>query len=107
MAHLALRELFGEEPPRPRLIDLFVSPEGDLFVLLGLRLEGRRERGAAQPPTLAPPPSVIAAGPHRVGPHQFHDDRHLYLECEIEGPLANPNWGAERALARLAPRETP
>lgn len=101
-ARLALeRELEGDDAPLV-LLDLFLTPEGIL-----LALTGRRRAAPVDAPPLEAPPSVVADGPHLVGPHRFHDDRHLYLECDVEGPLANPSWGTRQVLARIQLPENP
>lgn len=92
-ARLGLREASRDEP---RLIDLYITTDREFFVLYGVP----QPDAEAAPPLHAPPP-FSAPGRHLVGRHLFEDDQHLYLECDVEGPLANPDWGSDRVSAQL------
>lgn len=106
-AKVAARLMLAPESadaPELVLLDLFMTSNRTLLALVG------RPRSKPAHPverTLQAPLSIIAKGPHRVGPHRFHDDQHVFLECEVEGPLANPSWGPQQVLARLGYQETP
>jgi hypothetical protein len=85
--------------PEPALEDLFITPEKRILALYYVRVP----KDAELPPKLQPlerPASLRSAGRHRVGRHVFEGDRHLFLECDVEGPIANPDWGRTRAAAR-------
>lgn len=94
-ARLALERAL--EAPMLELLDVFVAPDRSVFVLYGARLP----EGPA--PALRPPPDFERV-PH--GRHAFERARHLFMECAVEGPLLNPEWGATRYTA-FAPEESP
>lgn len=90
---------FQSAMPEPALEDLFVTRERRILALYLLRVP----KDAALPPaieSLERPAALQNAGRHRVGRHIFENDRHLFLECDVEGPIANPDWGRTRAAAR-------
>lgn len=105
-ARLAVRKAaaavsFAGPMPEPELSDLFVTRKETFLALHLLRVPDD-----ATPPSelreLSAPPSLAGAGRRRLGRHVFERDRHLYLECDVEGPVANPDWGRSRATARLS-----
>jgi hypothetical protein len=90
---------FAAAPPEPALEDLFITRERRILAFYVLRVP----KDAELPPRLAPlerPAILKTNGRHRVGRHVFESDRHLFLECDVEGPIANPDWGRTRAAAR-------
>lgn len=89
----------------PRMLDLFITPERRFFVLYGI--PGEAPSGASSAVSVAPPAALAADGRHQVGRHIFERDRHLYLECDVEGPIANPDWGSNRISARLDQENKP
>ncbi|MEO1230123.1 MAG: hypothetical protein AAFZ18_14555 [Myxococcota bacterium] len=91
-ARLGLRRVAEGEP---RLLDLYINTDRQFFVLYGVP---SRADGA---PELHAPPPFGAPGRHRVGRHLYEGDKHLFLECDVEGPLANPDWGSDRVSAAL------
>jgi hypothetical protein len=93
---------FAGTMPEPELSDLFITREHKFYALYQLPVP---EAAQVEPPAapLAIPVGLTGAGRHRVGRHVFEGDRHLYLECEVEGPVANPDWGRSRATAMLTP----
>jgi hypothetical protein len=85
--------------PEPDLFDLFITREQRFFALY--RLDVPHDAAVTSPaPPLEVPAEARAAGMHRRGRHVFEGDRHLFLECDVEGPIANPDWGRSRASAR-------
>jgi hypothetical protein len=85
--------------PEPELFDLFITREQRFYALY--RLDVPHEATLTSPPQpLEVPLEVRAAGMHRRGRHVFEGRRHLFMECDVEGPLANPDWGRSRASAR-------
>ncbi|MEQ9504203.1 MAG: hypothetical protein RIT81_45530 [Deltaproteobacteria bacterium] len=108
-ARLAVRKAaepvrFDGTMPEPRMIDLFITREQKFLSLYVLDVPA-----AATVPedirTVNPPQHLEGAGRRRVGRHVYDGDEHLYLECEIEGPIANPDWGRSKASAWLMPHE--
>ena len=96
-ARLRVMEIVDGGPPE--LIDVYVSPSREVYALFGVRLAGpehgaHSESGAQ---LLEPPPDYDRL-PH--GRHAFERARHLFMECAVEGPLLNPEWGATRYSAR-------
>lgn len=90
---------FQSPMPEPALEDLFVTRERRIMALYLLKVP----KDATLPPaieSLERPAALQNAGRHRVGRHVFENDRHLFLECDVEGPIANPDWGRSRAAAR-------
>lgn len=97
-ARLRLRaQVDGSRAIEPVLIDLFITPERHFFVLYGIPLDEDKD----PMPVLSPPSALAIRGQHNVGRHRFYDERHLYLECDIEGPLTNPDWGSRQMTAHL------
>lgn len=94
-ARLALRQLEGAKNEEPRLLDLFITSTRQFYVLYGIE--------ASAEAAIAPLPArtASASGRHLAGRHLFDDGQHLFLECDVEGPLANPNWGSDRVSAML------
>lgn len=92
-ARLAVLERSGPEA-RPFLVDLFVSRDGTTYALYAAR---HADPDAEATPV--GPPAGLAPRPR--GRHSFAGTRHLYLECAVEGPLTNPEWGATRYSAHL------
>lgn len=100
-ARLRLRASAAEHglAVEPTLIDFFATPDDVLYVLYGLTMD---ETFPVEHLTeLAAPLALFTGGRHRVGGHSFEGDRHLFLECDVEGPIANPEWGATRVSAAL------
>lgn len=93
---------FSGTMPEPELSDLFITREQKFYVLYQLPVPEAAQVEPAPAP-LAVPAALVGPGRHRVGRHVFEGDRHLYLECEVEGPIANPDWGRTRATALLMP----
>jgi hypothetical protein len=103
-ARLAVRKAseqirFKDGIPEPTLEDLFITRERRFFALYMIRVPKDAEL-TVPVPELAPPDLFKASGRRRVGRHIFEKDRHLFLECDVEGPVANPDWGRTRAAAR-------
>ena len=104
-ARLAVRKAaepvrFEGTVPEPRMIDLFITREKRFLSLYVLDLPS----DATVPDdiqTLAVPDELLEGGRRRVGRHVYDGAVHLYLECEIEGPIANPDWGRSKASAFL------
>jgi hypothetical protein len=97
---------FSGTMPEPELADFFITARGEFLALMAMPLpEGLTPPDPVEP--LAPPPELAALGRLRVGRHVFEGGRHLFLECEVEGPLANPDWGRARVSAELGPRHVP
>jgi hypothetical protein len=90
---------FAGAVPEPSLEDLFITRERRILALYTLRVP----KDAAHPPSpkaIERPAVPKHVGRHRIGRHVFEGDRHLFLECDVEGPIANPDWGRTRAAAR-------
>lgn len=103
-ARLAVRQAaerirFAGPMPEPELLDLFITREQRFFALYRLRVPADAQP-TSQPVKLEVPRDLHVEGMHRRGRHVFEDDRHLFLECDVEGPIANPDWGRSRASAR-------
>ncbi|MCK6545661.1 hypothetical protein L6R52_07310 [Myxococcota bacterium] len=104
-ARLAVRRAaerirFAGPVPEPVLEDLFITRERTFLALYSLHVPKDAGVSSATITTLAPPDLLRMAGRRRVGRHVYERDRHLYLECDVEGPIANPDWGRTRASAR-------
>lgn len=85
--------------PEPTLEDLFITRERTFYALYLIHVA--KDAGVPSSiPTLTPPDLLRSSGRRRVGRHIYEGDRHLYLECDVEGPVANPDWGRTRASAR-------
>jgi hypothetical protein len=103
-ARLAVRKAsesirFKGAIPEPQLEDLFITRERRFMALYLIRLPKDAElRGPV--PELAAPDMFKLSGRRRIGRHIFEKERHLFLECDVEGPIANPDWGRTRAAAR-------
>lgn len=98
---------FSGNLPEPELVDLFITRDRKFLALYGLPWA---TSPAETPPALVAPETVSQAGRHRVGRHLYQGTEHLFLECEVEGPIANPDWGRTRAAAflyRPAPKSHP
>lgn len=89
---------FSGNLPEPELVDLFITRDRKFLALYGLPLG---PPPSAAPPDLRPPEVVSGSGRHRIGRHLYQESEHLFLECEVEGPIANPDWGRTRAAAFL------
>ena len=105
-AHLAVRKaaepvMFTREPPEPEPVDLYLTRSGRFLALYRMRLPS--DARLQEPPSPLAIPHELAAGrQRRIGRHLYDRGRHLYLECEVEGPLTNPDWGRSRASASLS-----
>jgi hypothetical protein len=86
--------------PEPMLEDLFITRERTFLALYSMHVPRDVNVQSTSISTLAPPDLLRMAGRRRVGRHVYERDRHLYLECDVEGPIANPDWGRTRASAR-------
>lgn len=98
---------FSGNLPEPELVDLFITRDRKFLALYGLPWAPSTKE---PPPALVAPEAVGQAGRHRVGRHLYQGPEHLFLECEVEGPIANPDWGRTRAAAflyRPAPKSHP
>jgi hypothetical protein len=84
--------------PEPEVLDFFVTPDGRFLALAAIPVPG-----AASAPEARAPAAIRGPGRRRVGRHLFEDGRHLFLECEVEGSLANPERGRARISAEHAP----
>lgn len=85
--------------PEPTLEDLFITRDRRFLALYVIRVPA----SAVVPPPvkeIGTPALLRMDGRRRVGRHIFEGARHLFLECEVEGPIANPEWGRTRASAR-------
>lgn len=95
----AERVLFNGALPEPQLQDLFITREQRILALHGIFIPHD-----AVPPqnvaTLSPPDLLLLEGRRRIGRHMYEGERHLWLECDVEGPVANPDWGRTQASAR-------
>ena len=88
--------------PEPYLEDLFITAERAFVALYRLDVPGN----VTLPDSVAAwviPDSFRGLGRRRVGRHIFEDASHLFLECDVEGPIANPDWGQTRASAQWIP----
>lgn len=92
---------FSGPMPAPEMWDLFITRTDRFLALYRMNLREEDAVVPTAPPVLRVPPSLTLEGRHRIGRHVFERDRHLFLECEVEGPLANPDWGRDRASALL------
>jgi hypothetical protein len=81
--------------PEPFLFDLFITRDQRFLALY--RIDVPLEARVAGETVELSVPAV--GGQHRLGRHVFDGERHLFLECEVEGPIANPDWGRSRASA--------
>jgi hypothetical protein len=104
-ARLAVRKAaesvaFAGNLPEPELVDLFITRDRKFLALFGLKVPPEAKRQGS-PAELIVPEVVRGEGRHRVGRHVYEGEQHLFLECEIEGPIANPDWGRTRAAAFL------
>ena len=90
---------FQSDMPEPELSDLFITRKQQFLALYQLSIP----QNAGVPEIARPlpiPEKLHIRGIHRLGRHIFEGDRHLFLECDVEGPVTNPNWGQSRASAR-------
>jgi hypothetical protein len=95
----AERIAFSGPMPEPELFDLFITREHRFLALY--RLEVPANASLTSPAeSLEAPRELSVGGMHRRGRHVFVGGRHLFLECDVEGPIANPDWGRSRASAR-------
>ena len=85
--------------PEPILHDMFIDASGTFWALYRLDISDDAEPPLELRPWTIPPWLTVAAGRRRIERHVFEGPRHLYLECDIEGPIANPDWGQTRASA--------
>lgn len=108
-AHMSLKRLgektaHGGKQTQPHLLDFYITRQQQYFVLFEQKITP-----AETIELLSLPGSNSAATirhRHREGRHIYRGAEHLYLECEVEGPIANPDWGRNRASAALD-RPTP
>jgi hypothetical protein len=85
--------------PEPELFDLFITREHRFYALYRLEVPANAQL-TSQVEALEAPVALSVLGMHRRGRHVFDGHRHLFLECDVEGPIANPDWGRSRASAR-------
>lgn len=97
---------FSGTMPEPELSDLFITREQRFFALYLMPVPAGAELEGA-PHALPVPITLDVPGRRRLGRHVFEGARHLFLECEVEGPVANPDWGRTRATAQLPTRASP
>jgi len=103
-ARLALRKViervtWPSAPSEPELLDLFITRDGAFWALYATWLP---ENASSEAPRAISPPDSLGDGTRRrVGRHVFEGRQHLFLECDVEGPIANPDWGRSRASASL------
>lgn len=91
---------FSGTMPEPEMSDLFITRDQRFFALYRMPVpEGAALNATAT--ALPIPADLQVEGRHRLGRHVFEGPRHLYLECDVEGPIANPDWGRTRATAAL------
>ncbi len=95
---------FADGVPEPRIVDLFITREGHFLALYVLDVP-ESATVVGTPPKLEVPNMFDADGRRRIGRHVYDGHEHLFLECEIEGPIANPDWGRSRASAFLFDRK--
>ncbi len=90
--------VFAGPIPEPELFDLFMTRKSHFFALymIGVPQDTKIDFSAVP---LETPSFLLRPARRRVGRHVFEADRHLFLECDIEGPIANPHWGLSRATA--------
>ncbi len=93
---------FSGTMPEPEMSDLFITRAPKFFVLYEMPLPPGAEL-SDDPRSLRVPAVLDVPGRRRVGRHIFEGRRHLYLECDVEGPVANPDWGRTRATAMWTP----
>ena len=110
-ARLAVRRAAGTVAvpgplPEPTMEDFYIAANGAFWALFRMPLPGNVEL-PKDVATWKRPAPADHAGRHRRGRHLFDGARHLYLECEIEGPIANPDWGQTRSWARLGAEPKP
>jgi hypothetical protein len=103
-ARLAVRKAsepirFQSGIPEPELVDLFLTQDRRFYALYAIKVPASAELPASIP-ELNAPGLLKMNGRRRVGRHVFDSGHHLFLECDIEGPIANPDWGRARASAR-------
>jgi len=82
----------------PMLVDLFITRTLEVFALSQLVVPTELAR-SRQHTELTTPASFLE-GRYRQGRHLFETGRHIYLDCEVEGPFINPHWGLSSAAAR-------
>lgn len=104
MARLGVRRAFESiqlrgTPNEPTLEDLFITRDLRVLALYAMRVP-KDAFLVGTPLRLRPPEVLNTPGRHRIGRHVFESDRHLFLECDVEGPIANPDWGRTQAAAR-------
>lgn len=93
------RVAFKGPMPEPQLLDLFVTRKGKILALHSMPIPESVSvpKGIA---TLSVPKPLLIRGHHRIGRHIFDGTKHLFMECDVEGPLTNPDWGHSRASVR-------
>ena len=96
----AERVAFQGSMPEPLMIDLFITRKHRFYALYQLEVPSDARIEGTIPPIQTPEILRKIEKRRRVGRHVFEGDRHLYMECEVEGPIANPNWGRSRATVR-------
>ncbi len=87
--------------PQPELSDLFITREQQFWALYELRVPPDAKLPAVVHDLAKPDFSNTR---HRRGRHVFERGRHAFLDCEVEGPIANTDWGRDRATAFWSPR---
>lgn len=94
------RVVFKGAMPEPRMVDLFVTRENRFLSLYELEVPSTA-KAPEDLPALEIPTDLKDGARRRVGRHVYDGPDHLFLECEIEGPIANPDWGQSKASAFL------
>ena len=89
---------FNAVQPEPALEDLFITRDHHVYALYALRLP--KSLSLPELASISMPREIQSEGRRRIGRHVYEGNRHLFLECEVEGPIANPDWGRARAAAR-------
>ena len=93
------RVAFKSAMPEPQLLDIFVTRKGQILALHSMLIpeDSSPPKNTA---TLLVPERLLIPGRHRIGRHIYEGNKHLYMECDVEGPLTNPDWGRSRASVR-------
>lgn len=91
---------FAGDPPEPALYDLFITRDRSFLALYLVTVPG--DATVSGRVSDLEVPIELGRGPRRrIGRHVYEGDRHRFLECEVEGPIANPDWGRSGAQALL------
>ena len=97
-ARISLNKKGAIQHQEPRILDLFITPDNGVYVLYGAPLSASHP-GDLSP--LAPPVELKGSKElHLIGRHLFKNSRHTYLECDVEGPVTNPDWGSDEVVAQ-------